>query len=502
MEHGIAEAERVETPVRSRADRNTERARAGTQRVVAGLVADWTGSKLITYGVGVTLLACAVVVMSFINRPTPYLPYHDSREYIVSAHRIMAGGTWADPQRLPGYPLFLAIVFSLAGGTNLVAAEGVQLALFVLTTFEVYVLAYRVWRRTGIAALIAALTGSNVYFLEFVKPILSDGLALWLVTSLALAVVFFIERPRAWRFWLVATLTLVLIMTRAEWYLAPLPLFGYLLFAAYQRRRALRLLPHMLAALALLYAVIIGYIALNAHVNSVAQLTADENVNLYGKVTQYNMQSEAPPQFAGITHVTEHFVTGKHERDPWVIYWADPWIGRNHFAEMGAYARAIIKHHPIEYLRDSAPVAVTSLFDHYEFGRINVQRRAAKPLRVLLAASMIAYGLFLLFPVCAAWWLLNLLFMRRKRCRRRTELVGAVLLLALYDLTVTTLGSYDEYARLHVGFDPLMLIVVVGSIPLLVNSLRHRRSGDVIPRISFPWQSQSAAHAQPDQSAA
>lgn len=465
---------------------------AGYSQVAAAASADWAGSQVLTYGAIVTFLACVVAGMVFLNNPAPYLPYHDSHEYIASAHRIMAGEAWADPQRLPGYPLFLALIFTLTGTTNLIAAELAQLALFILTTVEVYVISYRLWRHTRLAAVIGALFGTNVYFLEFAKPILSDGLALWLTTTLALAVILFVERPRVGRFWIVAALTLALFMTRAEWYLVPVPLFAYLLVVAHRHGSIRHILPHMLVALALLYAVMFGYIAQNTYVNGVTQLTSDENINLFGKVTQYNMQGEAPASFASFAHATGHVMSVKHTRDPWEIYWTDPPLGRNNFAQMGAYARAIIERHPVQFLGDSIPVAVNSLSDYYQFGGINTYRRLAKPLHTLLSFSAVVFPLFMLFPLCAAAWIVALLRRRRdhtpRRDGRRAEIAGALILLALYDLAVTTVGSYDEYGRIHLAFDPLMLIVVVGSIALFIQARRQRRSvrGAVQPPVAPP----------------
>ncbi|MBF6591976.1 MAG: hypothetical protein IVW57_15815 [Ktedonobacterales bacterium] len=320
-------------------------------RLATALSADWADNRVLAYGAAVTLLAAGVVVTLFINTPALFLPYHDSREYIASALRIMDGQSWADPQRLPGYPLFLVIIFWLTGSLNLVAAELVQMALFVVTALEVYVISYRLWRHTRLAALIAVLTGTNVYLLEFVKPILSDGLALWLLTTLALAIIAFVERPRVTVFWVVAALTLALFMTRAEWYLLPVPLFAYLVLVAHRQGVARRVVPHALAALVLLYAVMFGYIAQNASVNGVARLSSAENINLYGKVLQYNMQGEAPPRFGDFARATQRDMTVARTRDPWVLYWTDPLLGQNNFVQMGAYARAIIRRDPVEFLR-------------------------------------------------------------------------------------------------------------------------------------------------------
>ena len=48
---------------------------------------------------------------------------------------------------------------------------------------------------------------------------------------------------------------------------------------------------------------------------------------------------------------------------------------------------------------------------------------------------------------------------------------GALSLLALYTLAVTTLITYSEYGRLHIAFDPLTLIVVIMSFAALRGAL-------------------------------
>jgi len=56
----------------------------------------------------------------------------------------------------------------------------------------------------------------------------------------------------------------------------------------------------------------------------------------------------------------------------------------------------------------------------------------------------------------------------------RAEVYGALSLMSLYALAVTTMTSYSEYGRLHLAFDPLMLIVVIGSLAALVDGWRRR----------------------------
>ncbi len=58
--------------------------------------------------------------------------------------------------------------------------------------------------------------------------------------------------------------------------------------------------------------------------------------------------------------------------------------------------------------------------------------------------------------------------------RLRIEVICALTLFAWYDLVLTTLGSYGQYPRLHLSFDPLMLVVVVSSLLLLAQLLGRR----------------------------
>jgi hypothetical protein len=51
--------------------------------------------------------------------------------------------------------------------------------------------------------------------------------------------------------------------------------------------------------------------------------------------------------------------------------------------------------------------------------------------------------------------------------------MGAVVLLVFYALVITILGGYrlDDYMRVHIVFDPLLIFVVWGSLFLGVQQL-------------------------------
>src|SRR6266702_5148133 len=139
---------------------------------------------------------------------------------------IQTHGQLVNFWRLPGYPLFIVLGYTLTSQGNMVAVSVVQAILFVLATLELYILAVLLLRRAWIAFLIGLLVGTNLTLLSYVKPIMSEALALWLLVSLALAVVYFLHTLQVRIPWLVTLCTLLLLMTRPEWSYLPEPLVG------------------------------------------------------------------------------------------------------------------------------------------------------------------------------------------------------------------------------------------------------------------------------------
>jgi len=208
----------------------------------------------------------------------------DTPAYAVVAELIyMHPYALVDVWRLPGYPLFIALIYTFAGYRNWMAISAMQGVLFVLATMEIYVLAILVLKRTWMAFLIGLIVGTNIILLSYVKPIMSEGLALWLLTTLALAVVYFIRTLRLHAFWFVVLCMVPLMFTRPEWLYLPVPLFAYLLLVAARRGSFRRVLLNALIALACIYGLVGSYIGVNTLVNYYPGLTAIENFNLMGK---------------------------------------------------------------------------------------------------------------------------------------------------------------------------------------------------------------------------
>src|SRR5262249_57792393 len=138
---------------------------------------------------------------------------------------------------LPGYPLLIALAFAATGQGNLGTVSVVQAVLFILAALEIYVIACIALRNSWLALAASLPVGVSTHLLSFVKPILSEGLTLFLVTTLALAVVRYLASSRTARLWTIVGCLLALVLTRPEWMYLPVPLFAYLLTIAWRRGR-------------------------------------------------------------------------------------------------------------------------------------------------------------------------------------------------------------------------------------------------------------------------
>ena len=429
-------------------------------------VKDWRNHKTlivnVCFAVILLVLTTLVVVAFYLNHPQPE-PLADSWSYLYVVDRILRYHQVANFWRLPGYPLFIVCVYKLTEDGNLGAVSAAQAILFVLATLEIYVLALLVLRRAWMALLISLLVGTNLVLLAYVKPVMSEALALWLLVSLTLSVIIFLRTLHISMLWVVALFTLLLFMTRPEWIYLPVPLSACLLLVAFGRKALRRLLPHVLASLLLLYAVLGGYVYINATQNHFVGVTWIENINELGKVLQYNMQDEAPPQYAWISRTLDSFTT-KGNRDPYTILAAEPELGRNDAALAGAFARTIILHHPGEFLVRSVPVFFSSPTVFHDESRVAPNGPFGSVLTYLYSQYEALYECNFLFPLCAAAWLL-LLCWRWTRKQLIVQAMAVVIFLILYGLIIISLGAYRtfDYMRIYTLIDPLMILVIWGT---------------------------------------
>lgn len=439
----------------------------------SNVINQWQARKHAFFAVLLILLTTMVVVAYYYNHPRPE-PLADTGSYLFAVDRILARGQIVDSWRLPGYPLFIALIYILPGLGNLAAVSYVQAVLFVLATLEIYILTVIILRCGWVAFLIALLVGINIPLLSFVKPIMSEAPSLWLLTSLALAAVVFLSSLRVSAFWLMTVCMLLLFFTRPEWMYLPLPLITYLLLIAAWRGAFRHLLPSALASLVLCYAMLGGYIFINATQNHFHGVTLIQNINELGKVLQYHMQDEAPPQDAYISRILDKY-TARGTIDPYPILAREKVLLRNGASPVGEFSQSIIEHHPGEFLLKSVPVFFSSLTVFSNESSIAPTGPFAPPLSWLDSVFRTLYALNILFPACALIWLL-LLCWHQTRSLLPVQMMGVIVLLTFYGLISTTLGAYREvdYMRIHTLFDPLLTLVTWGTLLLAVILIVYR----------------------------
>jgi len=435
------------------------------------IITDWHTHIYSFWGILLLILTIISTTFYYLNYPKPEISA-DTPTYLSVANRLLTHPyLLVDITRLPGYPLLITITYWIAGKDNLMAVSIVQAALFVLTTLEIYVLAILLFKRTWIAFLIGLLVGTNLGILSYAKLIMSEGLAMWELTTLALAVVYFIPTPRRFRYVIICLL--LLMFTRPEWMYLPIPLFAYLLLIARRKGYMRNFLKKAAIASALLYALVGCYIGSNALFNHYSGLTSVENLNWLGKVLQYNMWQEAP---AGGQHISQQlsYYVARIDKDPYHLLPHIPELMQDNQL-VGSFAMSIILRHPIEFLLKSVPYFFASLTSYFDIIRPHILGPYDLPLNWLKSVHRWLYNINILFPFCAAFWFL-LLFWRGFKAQQTAEEMSAIVLLVLYGLITTTLAGYrlDDYMRFHIVFDPLLILVIWGSILLCMQWLVQR----------------------------
>ncbi|GCE24080.1 hypothetical protein [Dictyobacter kobayashii] len=413
-----------------------------------------------------TILTGTVVIAFYANHPRAEL-LPDTWSYLYVADRIANTGQLVNTWRLPIYPLFISTIYAIAGQGNIEAVSSAQAILFILATLEIYTLAALIFQRRWLAFILGLLVGANLTLLSYVKPLMSEGMGLWLLTSLVLTTLLFMKTFRRRLLWLIAFWMLLLFMTRPEWLYLPPLLFAYILLLASWKHHLRRLLPHALAALLVLYSIVGGYIFINATQNNFVGTTWITNINLLGKVLQYNMQDHSDPsnpQYVAITHMLDS--DGKKNiHDPYFIMGRQPAFFADNLSTIAKYSEYIILHHPKTFILKTVPLFFSSLTAYAQESGITTTAIFAHPLSILHQASYIFYSSNGLFPLFALFWLALFCF-KRYRQKPIVQIMGLLILICIYGIVLTTTGGYRDYdyMRIYVLFDPLLIIIIWGTL--------------------------------------
>jgi glycosyltransferase involved in cell wall biosynthesis/putative flippase GtrA len=360
------------------------------------------------------------------------------------------------PFRTPGYPLFLALVFTVAGN-HLARVVAAQAVISLLAVLECYVLAFRLSHRRWVACLVASAIGVNLYLLSWERTILSEALSWWSLITLFLCYERFIRRPGLRWGVIVAVVGFAAIMIRPFNIFIPFLLLLMALLRAWRLREFRVYWKSIGVSAALLGVCVLSYMGLNASFNGLFGLSYDPNATLLGKVMEYHLYTlPVPPQYAAIqADVQTYMKSGPPE--PW--YFGDDFYPtKNYYADnmsyAGDYARYLILHHPGTYLIDSLPylnytwLAPARLYPVY-----NVNSRWVKALLDLSAIELDSYLFLPLLLIVLGVWV----WRRPQHIERFLMLVLALMIVG--GIALAAMGNYAEYYRVRSPVDWAMVLL-------------------------------------------
>ena len=427
----------------------------------------------------------------YLNRPLPNL-YPDSAQYLGQAAGLLQGHVF-NTERLPGYPALLALLGANRGVYGPLIA--VQAVMYLAVVGLTYWMTARIFGRPWIAFLAGLMIASDIFAAAFSRAILSETLALLLLTSMAAALLGFHQNPRPRLLWLTAGLAVAAALTRPEWTYFPAALAVYLGLLSLRRGLIPGLLRHGLAALAACYLVIGGYVAGNLAVNGFAGTTEVTNVSLLGKVMTYQMQLEAPPRYQSTALLVDAYA--RAGRSAWDVVDEHPEFRRDHYELAGSFGRAVILEDPLTFLGNSLEVALVRTADYNpQFAPISPAGTFGAGLTLLEQATKLRYQLYFLAPALSILWLVAPL---ARRSPSSLDGLGLVALIAVYGTAITALGGFDEFGRYHSVFLPEIAILVWGTLALNLELAwpRRRWIGPRLPASSSSsWWRPSSCHAR------
>jgi hypothetical protein len=433
------------------------------------------GRALLVLSVGVVLIQAIVIA----HRP-PILGSPDGDEYLGVAANILAHGRIFDPLRTPGYPLLLALVLLARGGPDLVAVVAVQVVLTVAAAYELYALVFRLTGRPAHACAVALLVGANSFVLNWEFNIRAETLAYWVLVTLALVVERQLRNPRLTTLIWLGVLLLFEILVRPIDIFLPAVLLGGLAIRAVWMGRWREQGLRVAAAMVLVYACTVGYIALNHAATGYAGLSDASNVNLFGKVIEYHLQDlPVSPELTPVQHDSVQFahnlgpdvstMTGR----PWEFARAHGY-DRDFYEPVGAYGRYVALHYPQYYI----PATLHEIVVDWLAPPVLYDPEARTIVsRVLDHASQLSLiAAYLALPLLACW----LIWRLRHDPSDPTSFFLLLLAAAFAGLVVmAAVGCYDEATRLRSPLDwvPLAIAGILGlrAVEGLV-AMRRRRS--------------------------
>ncbi|TMD92870.1 MAG: glycosyltransferase family 39 protein [Chloroflexi bacterium] len=404
----------------------------------------------------VIAISGAVAGAYFANRPHLDI-FPDTPVYAAVADHLPS--SFISAGRLPGYPVLMAISSWLPGGRD-VALVVLQCLMFVAAVVFIYLIARVALGHAWVAFVVAFLIATDLLMAGFARIAMSETIAVFLTTGVALAAVAYLRSAQLKHLWLTAALMAALLLTRPEYAFLGIVLLPYLLVVMWRRGQLdRRLLAQGAASVAMVVLVVVGYSAANWIVNGYLGISNIGNVALLGKVMVYRMEGEAPPPYDRYTALVSAIGPAA---GPWPLMQIAPFNDPNHQLA-GDFARAVVEKDPVGFANHTFGTILTSSTDYDAvYLRINDQGAFAPELHKLLALDERRYAAFVLVPALALVWLVFGLVARPEN--HRAQVMGAMSVIVIYGTLTAAAGTFDEFGRIHMPINGLSTLLVVGSL--------------------------------------
>jgi hypothetical protein len=413
----------------------------------------------------VVLAAAAIAQWVVLSQQPAVFATIDTPSYVSPALAILQHGQYVDAYRTPGYPGFLALVWRLSGTpSDLHPVLVAQTLMASLMGAPAYAIAFGILRQRWLAAASAIVVAANIYLVNWERAAMTESLSIFLTLLLFAALArWLVTRSPAWA-GLFAIIAVTAILTRP----ALLAFVATALFVAAVSARRIREFALVAATASFVALPVAGYGALNAREHPGAGLTWVNNVNLLGKVLEFQLQDGADAGRYGRIRAMADAAVASGDVDPYRFGISHPGLVGRYYERAEAFSLDAAVHEPEVFIAGAVQDTVRTWLEKpalWAEDQTHLRMRLAK------VASGAAYKLYRILPVvmlgAVIWWV-------RRRTDGRAALVAAVALGAGAELTLTGAGAYIDFARLRVAADPLAMLGAASAIGLVAQGLYVR----------------------------
>lgn len=421
----------------------------------------------------IIIIAGLIIRYSFYNSIDGTITVSDSPTYVDGAMSLYYH-LWLNEYRPPVYPLGLMLIGALFTWEKLnIGVIFLQILVSIANIVYAYKLSVEAFKSRFLGYICAFLIAVSfrVYNWDFI--ILSESFAIFLVTAITYYLIMFLKYNQKKHLKLMVGFTIAAIFNKPFFMVLPIVILAVLILkhflGCFDIKRNYKTL---IAGMAAIYMSIFLYSALHYAQSSFFGVTSVGNVNLLGKIMQYNMEDLGKNQaiindikHALETESPERIVNGKY-LEPWHFVGTYGWT-QNHYHEVGKFAKDIILRHPVKFTQKSLALAYR-LFVHRSPFRDFIADvaliRADRPQQLMTTvrrSTEAIDSLYVLLILCFFEVIYTIIKLLRKREANKESIwIIPIFAIILYHYIISAFFSYGDYCRLLVPSYSLIYLII------------------------------------------